>query len=196
MWGWAECFVALFSGYIVWLISDSSVSPLQIFVCAVVLLTSLFVYIAYTIGIPYWRERSPPTLVILFIVGHWILINVVFHYYYALTTSAGHPPQVTAVHSSPVIVLKATVIYWLSWHVVAAPVLFDVLMLDGRRFVKARPTRMRFSCVALRSVRCVHVYAGTYRDGSRRNAWKTRPCGAGVKRRQFSLSALLGARHR
>ena len=131
-WGWAEFFVALFSGYIARLISDLSVSSLQIFVCAVVLLTSLFVYIAYTIGIPYWRERSPPTLVVLFIVGHWILINVVFHYYYALTTSAGHPPQVIAVHSSPVIVLKATVICWLSWHVIAAPVLLMYwCLMDG-----------------------------------------------------------------
>ena len=67
--------------------------------CAVVVLTMLFVYIAYTIGIPYWLDRSPPALAILFIIGHWILINVVFHYYYAFTTSPGHPPQVCAAFS-------------------------------------------------------------------------------------------------
>ena len=52
---------------------------------------------------------------------------------------------------------------------------------------KARPTRMRFSCVALRSVtmrlRNAYSYAWTYRDGTQRNAWKTRPYGAGVKLR-------------
>ncbi|XP_043209339.1 palmitoyltransferase ZDHHC16B-like isoform X2 [Amphibalanus amphitrite] len=76
-----------------WLVDNFAKAIGPIFVCAVVVLTSLFVYIAYTIGIPYWWERSPAALVVLFIVGHWILANVVFHYYYAFTTSPGHPPQ-------------------------------------------------------------------------------------------------------
>ncbi|XP_037068015.1 palmitoyltransferase ZDHHC16-like [Pollicipes pollicipes] len=76
-----------------WMVDNFAKAIGPIFVCMVFLLTGLFMYVAYTIGVPYWRDRSTPTLVILFIVGHWIFVNVVFHYIYALTTSPGHPPQ-------------------------------------------------------------------------------------------------------
>lgn len=64
-----------------------------VFVFLVVSLTVVFVLIAYTIGVPYWWNRSPNTLFAVLLVGHWILINVVFNYYMALTTCPGLPPR-------------------------------------------------------------------------------------------------------
>jgi palmitoyltransferase len=63
------------------------------FVCAVACLTFAVVYISYWIGLPYWWEKSQAMSVFLLIVGNWLLVNVVFHYYKAVRTSPGHPPQ-------------------------------------------------------------------------------------------------------
>ena len=38
-----------------------------------------------------------------------------------------------------------------------------------------------------------HVYSWTYRDGTRRNAWKTRPCGGGVSLKLTRILRDLGA---
>lgn len=47
------------------------------------------------IGIPYWYERSPVVLFIAFIIGHWVLLNAMFHYYMSLITSPGYPSDVS-----------------------------------------------------------------------------------------------------
>lgn len=64
-----------------------------LFVIAVTGLTASVVFIAYWIGLPYWWERNPHICVILIIIGHWLLVNVVFHYYKAVVTPPGYPPQ-------------------------------------------------------------------------------------------------------
>ncbi|XP_044010515.1 palmitoyltransferase ZDHHC16A isoform X2 [Aphidius gifuensis] len=56
-------------------------------------LTGLMIYTAYYIGIPYWWEKSPSITIILLIIGHWLLINVLFHYYMGVKVPAGNPPE-------------------------------------------------------------------------------------------------------
>lgn len=63
-----------------------------LFVVAVVTLTSAYVFICYWVGFPWYYERSPEMTIFLLIVGNWLLINVVFHYYMAVTTDPGSPP--------------------------------------------------------------------------------------------------------
>ena len=64
------------------------------FVAIVILLISLYVSIAYLIGLPFWWNRNKTILTIALLLGNYILVNVIFHYYMALTTSPGYPPQV------------------------------------------------------------------------------------------------------
>uniref|UniRef100_A0A7G3AM91 Palmitoyltransferase n=1 Tax=Lutzomyia longipalpis TaxID=7200 RepID=A0A7G3AM91_LUTLO len=63
------------------------------FVIGVACLTSAVVFISYWIGLPYWWAKSHEATVILVIVGNWLLLNVVFHYYMAVVTPPGHPPE-------------------------------------------------------------------------------------------------------
>ncbi|XP_059477659.1 palmitoyltransferase ZDHHC16 isoform X2 [Neocloeon triangulifer] len=63
------------------------------FVAAVCALTTFVVGVAYYLGLPYWWSVSPAFTIILLIIGHWLLINVVFNFYMACITSPGHPPQ-------------------------------------------------------------------------------------------------------
>lgn len=65
------------------------------FLVAVSCLTAAVVIISYWIGLPYWWEKSPAMTIILIIVGNWLLINVVFHYYMAASTDPGTIPKVT-----------------------------------------------------------------------------------------------------
>ncbi|XP_017771905.1 PREDICTED: probable palmitoyltransferase ZDHHC16 isoform X2 [Nicrophorus vespilloides] len=65
----------------------------QIFVVAVVCLTAAVVLIAYWLGLPYWWDRNPAVCIILVIIGHWLLMNISFHYYMAVITYPGYPPQ-------------------------------------------------------------------------------------------------------
>ncbi|KAJ8976556.1 hypothetical protein NQ317_014209 [Molorchus minor] len=64
-----------------------------LFVVAVVALTASVVLIAYWIGLPYWWNRNSYMCVILIIIGHWLLMNICFHYYMAVVIPAGYPPQ-------------------------------------------------------------------------------------------------------
>ena len=68
---------------------------LQFFVAAVCCLTASVVAIAYWIGLPYWWNKSPWTTVVLMVIGHWLLVNICFHYYMAASTHPGYPPEVT-----------------------------------------------------------------------------------------------------
>lgn len=63
-----------------------------LFVCGVVVLTTSIVCIAYWLGLPYWWERDRHVTIGLLIVGHWLLVNVIFHYWMAVTTEPGRPP--------------------------------------------------------------------------------------------------------
>ena len=61
------------------------------FIFAVLFLTLLVVLFAYRVGIPYYWSISPTYCTILVLIGHWILINVIFNYFMAVTTNPGYP---------------------------------------------------------------------------------------------------------
>lgn len=67
----------------------------QVFVVAVAVLTTTVVVFAHLVGLPYWWHKSPTITICLVIFGYWLLINVTFHYYMAVVTPAGCPPDVS-----------------------------------------------------------------------------------------------------
>ncbi|XP_076069666.1 palmitoyltransferase ZDHHC16 isoform X2 [Oratosquilla oratoria] len=68
-----------------------------IFVSGVVILTSSVVAVVYGIGFPFYWNNHPILLWPLFVLGHWLLINVTFHFYMAATVSPGQPPKGTLI---------------------------------------------------------------------------------------------------
>ncbi|XP_018330340.1 palmitoyltransferase ZDHHC16 isoform X2 [Agrilus planipennis] len=76
-----------------WFVDNFTCAIGPLFVAAVIGLTTSVVLIAYWIGLPYWWNRNPYICVILVIIGHWLLINISFHYYMAVRTHPGYPPQ-------------------------------------------------------------------------------------------------------
>ena len=70
------------------------ISLLQIFVVSVLCLLVSFVAIAYIIGLSYWLSTNKVVTLIAVVIGHWLLINVIYHYFMALTVSPGNPPKV------------------------------------------------------------------------------------------------------
>ncbi|XP_050421560.1 palmitoyltransferase ZDHHC16 isoform X2 [Adelges cooleyi] len=69
----------------------------QVMVVLVVVLTTFVVIVSYWIGLPYWWNKSKPVTVCLLLVGNWLLINVVFHYYMGVTTLPGYPSSSTLI---------------------------------------------------------------------------------------------------
>ncbi|KAL3271063.1 hypothetical protein HHI36_021563 [Cryptolaemus montrouzieri] len=76
-----------------WIVDNFAHVLGPLFVIAVTGLTTSVVVIAYWIGLPYWWERNCYVCVILVIIGHWLLVNIAFHYYKAVVTPPGYPPQ-------------------------------------------------------------------------------------------------------
>lgn len=76
-----------------WFVDNSTYAIGPFFVIAVVVLTASVVFIAYWLGLPYWWHRNSLVCVFLVIFGNWLLLNVSFHYYMAVTTHPGYPPQ-------------------------------------------------------------------------------------------------------
>uniref|UniRef100_A0A8C3WQW4 Palmitoyltransferase n=1 Tax=Catagonus wagneri TaxID=51154 RepID=A0A8C3WQW4_9CETA len=65
-----------------------------VFVVLVIVLTSSIVAIAYLCVLPLILQTySVPRLCWHFFYSHWNLILIVFHYYQAITTPPGYPPQ-------------------------------------------------------------------------------------------------------
>uniref|UniRef100_A0A7N4PIU2 Palmitoyltransferase n=1 Tax=Sarcophilus harrisii TaxID=9305 RepID=A0A7N4PIU2_SARHA len=65
-----------------------------VFVALVIVLTSSIVAIAYLCVLPLiLHTYSVPRICWHFVYSHWNLILIVFHYYQAITTPPGYPPQ-------------------------------------------------------------------------------------------------------
>ncbi|KAM6066815.1 palmitoyltransferase ZDHHC16 isoform 4-T4 [Chlamydotis macqueenii] len=65
-----------------------------VFVALVIGLTSSVVAIVYICLLPLILQTYTPAWICWHLAyGHWNLIMIVFHYYMAITTSPGHPPQ-------------------------------------------------------------------------------------------------------
>lgn len=75
------------------------------FVIGVACLTSAVVFVAFWIGLPFWWNKSPAATVFLIILGHWLLLNVVFHYWKACVIPPGNPPEVFVLLSLKLIIL-------------------------------------------------------------------------------------------
>ncbi|XP_053927159.1 palmitoyltransferase ZDHHC16 isoform X6 [Cuculus canorus] len=65
-----------------------------VFVALVISLTSSIVAIVYICLLPLILQTYTPAWICWHLAyGHWNLIMIIFHYYMAITTSPGHPPQ-------------------------------------------------------------------------------------------------------
>lgn len=65
-----------------------------VFVALVIGLTSSIVAIVYICLLPLILQTYTPAWICWHLAyGHWNLIMIIFHYYMAITTSPGHPPQ-------------------------------------------------------------------------------------------------------
>ncbi|ROT64888.1 putative palmitoyltransferase ZDHHC16 [Penaeus vannamei] len=77
----------------VWIVDHFSKALGPILVGGVITLTSSVVAIVYIIGLPYYWNKSPVLTSFLMVLGHWLLINVAFHFYMAARTDPGTPPK-------------------------------------------------------------------------------------------------------
>ncbi|XP_023233186.1 palmitoyltransferase ZDHHC16-like [Centruroides sculpturatus] len=76
-----------------WFVDHFTKAMGPIFVVGVIILTLSMIIIAYTIGLSFWWQTSIPFTILLLIVGNWLLVNVIFHYYMAFITLPGYPPE-------------------------------------------------------------------------------------------------------
>ena len=67
----------------------------QAFILLVTLLVSSVVATIYMFVFPYKFEQSVAMTSVHFVVGHWLLLNVVFHYVQATFTNPGNPAGVS-----------------------------------------------------------------------------------------------------
>lgn len=77
----------------IWFVDNFTKFLGPFFVVCVISLTASVVVICYWIGLPYWWEKSPTATVPIFIVGHWLLLNISFTYYMGVVTPPGYPPE-------------------------------------------------------------------------------------------------------
>uniref|UniRef100_A0A6M2DX66 Palmitoyltransferase n=1 Tax=Xenopsylla cheopis TaxID=163159 RepID=A0A6M2DX66_XENCH len=78
---------------IFWIVDNFTQFLGPFFIVAVACLTTAVVVIAYWIGLPFYWNRSQPLTIALIIVGHWLLLNIIFHYYMGVVTEPGYPPD-------------------------------------------------------------------------------------------------------
>ncbi|KAK3851112.1 hypothetical protein Pcinc_040098 [Petrolisthes cinctipes] len=77
----------------IWVVDHFSKALGPILVFGVVSLTSTIVAIVYIIGLPYYWNKSPTLTCFLMVLGHWILVNIAFHFTMAAITDPGTPPK-------------------------------------------------------------------------------------------------------
>lgn len=67
----------------------------------VVVLTTSVVVIFYVCLLPHKMAESLGWTIYHFIIGHWLLVNIVFHYFKAAFTDPGKPPPVSQTVVEP-----------------------------------------------------------------------------------------------
>nr|SVE92405.1 EOG090X06RJ [Megafenestra aurita] len=82
---------------IIWVVDNFSDSLGVIFVTLVWILIQFIVGVAYWVGLSFYWNISAELTILLIMLGHWILLNVVFHYYMALVTPPGNPPDLEEI---------------------------------------------------------------------------------------------------
>ena len=79
-----------------WFVDGFTLVLGPIFVAMVIFLTTSVVFVTYWIGLPHYIEhKSFPFLCFLLVVGHYILLNITFHFLAALLTHPGTIPADT-----------------------------------------------------------------------------------------------------
>jgi len=79
-----------------WFVDGFTLVLGPIFVAMVIFLTTSVVFVTYWIGLPHYIEhKSFPFLCFLLVFGHYILLNIVFHFLAALLTHPGTIPADT-----------------------------------------------------------------------------------------------------
>lgn len=79
-------------------------------------LTSSIVAIVYICLLPLILQTYTPAWICWHLAyGHWNLIMIVFHYYMAITTSPGHPPQVILDWQHSLSQLGTGGLPWMVW---------------------------------------------------------------------------------
>ena len=63
----------------------------RFFVAAVVFMISMVAFVAHALGLPFWWNRSPVLTLFLIALGYWLLVNIFFNFYQAVTVSPGQP---------------------------------------------------------------------------------------------------------
>ncbi|XP_013420575.1 palmitoyltransferase ZDHHC16 isoform X2 [Lingula anatina] len=76
-----------------WLVERLAKHLGPIFVCLVTILTSSVVLIFYIYILPHVHHTSTGWTVFHLIFGHWLLVNIVFHYVMGVCTPPGSPPE-------------------------------------------------------------------------------------------------------
>jgi len=70
----------------------------QLFVVLIVMLTTFVVVLTYVCILPVKWANSTSWAAYHLVVGHWLLINVVFHYFKAAFTNPGQVPPVSSLY--------------------------------------------------------------------------------------------------
>lgn len=76
-----------------WIIDSILISIGPFLTVVVVFLSSYTVFTAYWIVYPFYEHRNKWLAYTLAVIGNWILVNFVFHYYMGFSVSPGHPPK-------------------------------------------------------------------------------------------------------
>ena len=78
-----------------WFVDKTTSYMGVIFVVLVTLLTSSVVMCWYMFLFPVIQTYSTPWLLFHYVLAHYLLVNIIFHYYQAVTTNPGLPPNCT-----------------------------------------------------------------------------------------------------
>ncbi|BES99368.1 DHHC palmitoyltransferase [Nesidiocoris tenuis] len=79
------------------------------FVACVVVHMVAVIVISYLIGLPYWWKKNPQIAVVLVIVGNWLKVNTLFHYYMGVKTKPGFSPKGVIIEEAVSICRKCIV---------------------------------------------------------------------------------------
>ncbi|XP_072177705.1 palmitoyltransferase ZDHHC16-like [Diadema setosum] len=81
---------------VIWIVEHITKYMGPIMVVLVVMLTSFVTVVMYVVVLPAASDRSLAETMFHLTFGHWLLVNITFHYYKGCTTSPGHPPQIVS----------------------------------------------------------------------------------------------------
>lgn len=60
----------------------------------------LYIMIAYLVGLPFWIAKSWPVAITALVIGNYLMINGLFHYFMAWKTNPGDLPSDVFIKNS------------------------------------------------------------------------------------------------